>query len=78
MMVHFVEHIAKGKWRNIKSTSAFKMTKRFNKIQHKGASGRVSNPGVGVRKDLLSAIILNEALKDGWMLKRQIVAELAA
>lgn len=51
---------------------------RFNKIQYKGGYQRVINSGVGVRRDLLSAIILNEDMKDGWMLRKQMVVGVAA
>lgn len=50
----------------------------FNKTQHKGVYGRVSNSGVGVRKDLLSAIILYKDLRGGWMLKQRRMVGLAA
>lgn len=49
-----------------------------NKTQHKGVYGRVSNSGVGVRKDLLGAKILYKDLKDGWLLRQQRMVGLAA
>lgn len=72
IVVPFVDHITKGKCRNTKGTSSFKMINvKFNKAQHEGVYGRGSNPGVGVRKDLLSAIILYKDLREGWMLRQQ-------
>lgn len=51
---------------------------RFNKIQHKGAYRSVSKSGLGGKRDLLSVIIFNEDVKDGWMLRKQMVEGLTA
>lgn len=75
IVVPSVDHITKGKCRNTKGKM---INVKFNKTQHEGVYGRGSNPGVGVRKDLLSAIILYKDLRDGWVLRQQRMVGLTA